>query len=381
MKKQQITEKKQKIQRNKTQRTSKTQLLSWVREHPYLQAQGIVGNHGVLRRLGSSEMGSDSEQRLMQKTNSSAVDPKTKGDFLDIKEKLGPGHSMDSRVKSRMGSAFRTDFDDVRVHTDANAAKLSNRFKARAFTVGQDIAFGAGEYRPGTLVGDSLIAHELAHVIQQKGAEIEQVGGLGFSEASLEMHADKAVLEAARNYFGFTKQSIFGFTNNLGTRVRTGLRLQRCVSKKLTDEEKYKEVKDKMSKAEKAFEVASKTLSNKEAAENAAKVADILGKANKAINTYDKGIVIYEGIKSLKDFSKYDPYTDPEGFAKAAGGFLATLGEVMKLSKIPGVSVYGQFLSDAGNFFVNMRKQLHPHERPRWQRLRKDIYTPKRTKV
>src|SRR5205085_1959819 len=47
--------------------------------------------------------------------------------------------------------------------------QLASEYSARAFTVGTDIAFGRGEYRPGSLSGDLMIAHELAHVIQQKG--------------------------------------------------------------------------------------------------------------------------------------------------------------------------------------------------------------------
>ncbi len=56
-------------------------------------------------------------------------------------------------------------------HTDSNASSVSNRVNARAFTVGNHVAFGGGEYKPGTLAGDALIAHELAHTVQQQGAE------------------------------------------------------------------------------------------------------------------------------------------------------------------------------------------------------------------
>src|SRR2546430_9992190 len=69
-----------------------------------------------------------------------------------------------------MEQAFGVNFSQVRVHSDATATGLSESLNARAFTVGNDIAFGAGEYRPGTLIGDALIAHELAHVVQQSGA-------------------------------------------------------------------------------------------------------------------------------------------------------------------------------------------------------------------
>lgn len=55
----------------------------------------------------------------------------------------------------------------VRFHTDAQAAKLTSTLNARAFTIGQHIVFGAGQYVPGVAAGRRLLAHELAHVIQQ----------------------------------------------------------------------------------------------------------------------------------------------------------------------------------------------------------------------
>ncbi len=83
---------------------------------------------------------------------------------------LGAGRPLDSGVRSRMEPLFGQDFSAVRVHTDSGAASLSAGLDARAFTVGQHIALGAAEYQPGTLAGDALLAHELAHVVQQAGA-------------------------------------------------------------------------------------------------------------------------------------------------------------------------------------------------------------------
>jgi hypothetical protein len=56
----------------------------------------------------------------------------------------------------------------VRVHTDAHAARAADGLQARAVTVGDDIAFAPGEYQPGTADGRRLLAHEFAHVAQQR---------------------------------------------------------------------------------------------------------------------------------------------------------------------------------------------------------------------
>ena len=77
------------------------------------------------------------------------------------------GHSLDAGTKSLMESRFGQDFGDVRVHTDGQAGESAQAFKARAYTVGNDIVFGEGQYKPETEEGKQLLAHELTHVVQQ----------------------------------------------------------------------------------------------------------------------------------------------------------------------------------------------------------------------
>src|SRR5262249_14879799 len=81
----------------------------------------------------------------------------------------GGGSALDNTVSQTLNSSHG-DLSDVRVHTGDNAAALARAVSARAFTVGSDIFFGAGEYQPGTPGGHELIAHETAPGIQQRGA-------------------------------------------------------------------------------------------------------------------------------------------------------------------------------------------------------------------
>jgi len=69
-----------------------------------------------------------------------------------------------------MEARFGYDFSRVRVHADERAALSADAFGAHAFTVGEDIFFSRGAYRPGDEVGRNLLAHELAHVVQQTGS-------------------------------------------------------------------------------------------------------------------------------------------------------------------------------------------------------------------
>jgi len=77
------------------------------------------------------------------------------------------GSPLDASIRATMESRFHANFADVRVHTDANAARAAAGFDARAYAVGHHVVFGEGEYRPNTSDGSRLIAHELAHVLQQ----------------------------------------------------------------------------------------------------------------------------------------------------------------------------------------------------------------------
>ncbi len=79
----------------------------------------------------------------------------------------GHGAPLPSPVRSFMEPRFGADLSQVRVHTGAQAASLSNALAANAFTVGRDIYFNSGQFRPETSDGLELIAHELAHTIQQ----------------------------------------------------------------------------------------------------------------------------------------------------------------------------------------------------------------------
>lgn len=84
----------------------------------------------------------------------------------------GKGNNMSSTQRDFFEPRFGADFSGVRLHTDNRSAEMADNLGARAFTVGNDIVFGSGMYRPESSDGKHLMAHELAHTIQQKGARI-----------------------------------------------------------------------------------------------------------------------------------------------------------------------------------------------------------------
>lgn len=78
-----------------------------------------------------------------------------------------PGQSLDAGTRAFMEPRFGHDFSNVRVHTDSQAAESARSVDALAYTVGQDVVFGAGQYAPETGEGKQLLAHELTHTLQQ----------------------------------------------------------------------------------------------------------------------------------------------------------------------------------------------------------------------
>lgn len=157
-----------------------------------------------------------------------------------IQAKLGEGRPLDSGVRSRMETAFGMDFSHVRTHTDTGAAKLSNNLNARAFTVGKHVAFGDGEYKPGTLVGDALLAHELAHVVQQDSGNpsIAPMQGDDAAYNSLEHDADQSAAGVITSLWNGVKGYRIDISHNSITHISTGLRLQRCNQGQETPSEK-----------------------------------------------------------------------------------------------------------------------------------------------
>jgi Domain of unknown function (DUF4157) len=85
---------------------------------------------------------------------------------LDRRVRAGGGQPLDDATRSRFEPAFGTSFRDVRVHVDSDVAP---RIGARAFTLGADVHFAPGQYRPDTADGARTLAHELTHVVQQTG--------------------------------------------------------------------------------------------------------------------------------------------------------------------------------------------------------------------
>lgn len=129
-----------------------------------------------------------------------------------IQQARGGGQPLPDRVLAPMERAFGHSFAGVRVHTDGHADRLSHSLRARAFTTGADIFFRRGQYQPESGAGRELLAHELTHVVQQRGRAapgaglaIQRAVGFEFETNDLELVGSpmrKDALQAYKQHLG-----------------------------------------------------------------------------------------------------------------------------------------------------------------------------------
>jgi hypothetical protein len=112
----------------------------------------------------------EDESPIQAKASPSSKGPATADVHAAARAVEHGGAPLPGEVRSYFEPRFGHDFSRVRIHADGQAAAAARAVRARAFTLGSDIVFDGGEYAPSTLEGRRLIAHELAHVLQQRSA-------------------------------------------------------------------------------------------------------------------------------------------------------------------------------------------------------------------
>lgn len=100
------------------------------------------------------------------------------------------GTPMDRETKTFMEHRFNSDFSEVNIHTGEASAALNRSLNAKAFTVGNDIYFNEGQYNPQSNSGKHLLAHELAHTLQQGNGQTKKIARK-VDEASVQAEYDK----------------------------------------------------------------------------------------------------------------------------------------------------------------------------------------------
>lgn len=141
--------------------------------------------HAVVQRMHSSQAQETAAHQSVQQDQDATIQMKpllqpkkaSEGEASSslessINRMRGTGQPLDANLQQQMGQAMGADFSGVRIHTDNQADQLNRSIQAKAFTTGQDVFFQQGAYQPNSRGGQELIAHELTHVVQQRGSVV-----------------------------------------------------------------------------------------------------------------------------------------------------------------------------------------------------------------
>lgn len=142
-------------------------------------AQQVVGQmpsegQQAQQQADSSQLMRAPDSHAMRGVEAGAVNSGVQQTIQDVR---GGGQLLPMSVRKSVEQALGADFSGVRVHDDAQSDRLNRSLRACAFTTGQDIFFRKGAYNPATRKGKALIAHELTHVVQQQGIEVQRLHG------------------------------------------------------------------------------------------------------------------------------------------------------------------------------------------------------------
>jgi len=141
----------------------------------HLQAPRRPVASGILMRKASGTTGQGSEKAVAAASASS-------------------GQALPEELRSKFESSLGTDLSSVRVHTGSESHAATRAVGAHAYALGNDIHFAAGQYDPDSEKGQHLIAHEIAHTVQQRGSSQVRQNKLAISTPgdSFEVEADRA---------------------------------------------------------------------------------------------------------------------------------------------------------------------------------------------
>lgn len=168
----------------KTTKRINSQNFTWAR-NPHLTSSGLQRKCACGKStVGQGECAecNRKRQRLQRRAMNEHI-PQTAP--LIVSEVLRePGRPLSEGTRNFMESRFGWDFSQVRIHTGAKAAESAQAVNALAYTAGPNVVFNANQFSPGTDNGKSLLAHELAHVVQQKDLSLTNNAAIPIDHAN-----------------------------------------------------------------------------------------------------------------------------------------------------------------------------------------------------
>jgi Domain of unknown function (DUF4157) len=131
-------------------------------------------------------------ERVMRKADANGVH--ANADEALALASSSSGTPLPETLQRKFESSLGADLSGVRVHTGGESAAAARSISARAYTTGNDVHFGAGQFNPHSAEGEHLLAHEVAHTVQQSGAapSTQARAEVSAPEDGAELEADRA---------------------------------------------------------------------------------------------------------------------------------------------------------------------------------------------
>lgn len=174
-----------------------------------LEADKLAEDVTNANKLDVSRMSKDKTFIQYKKTEGTEIASNT----LEVNN-LSGGNPLSESEKIFFEPRLGTDLSSVRVHTGEQASGLAEAINAKAFTKGNDIVFGKGEYQPGTGDGKKLLAHELTHVVQQTG-RVQRKENLSGQEYIIRVLTNRLIEDGIDNWHEGAKQGIDAFWKDI----------------------------------------------------------------------------------------------------------------------------------------------------------------------
>ncbi|MCP4599000.1 MAG: DUF4157 domain-containing protein [Proteobacteria bacterium] len=290
----------------------------------------------------------DKEAGLVQgKSDSSGGMTVSSDQAAAINSLRGGGMPLPSSTRGAFESRMGADFSNVRVHADPGAASSAKSLNAKAFTLGNEIFFNEGRYAPDSPDGKKLIAHELTHVVQQRGSDL-----------AIQCSFLSDIWEGIKSFFTGTET------------VENPDEVEKIAGGVISN----------LKKADELTFVAEELLGSYQQYDSKSKMAEARGTLGSMISGLETAEKIVKGTRGAADLAQIVQKLDsisieenPEEAARQFGRLFSTLGSMGDL--LPGGpwSGYCEFLKGMDDLFVNVRKSIVPHERQRWKALEQQM--------
>jgi hypothetical protein len=311
---------------------------------------------------GATESVSPDDFGALQQT----IGNRATSELAERSQRLGldQGRHLPSGTQSDMESLLGESLDDVRIHDDAKGARLAAQQGAEAVTSGQDVAFAAGRFQPGTADGDALIAHELAHTVQQGAATSGKLAAFrndGAGERGEEQEADLAAATVFQQRL----------TGRRG-RVRIGRRRATTAIRRASlcrSEPKLADVQAAVEHAEQITRLGADATTNLEASAKLLEASQGFSQLKRyvdtAVNVEQSAEDVYDIIDSLSELDRLQnngSWADQGESARQFSRLFGAGGRLMERTNVPVLAQVGTFLAGAGNFFEKMHRQTNVDE-------------------